>query len=176
MEKVGTILRKTLVLQIQDGVKESGSVFVLSYSRVSASQMDTLRKDLKRLKAHLRVSKNRLAQIALSELKQDPLAGRIAGQTAFIWSSADVVPVSKTIIKFSEQCDGVVVRGGLLEGAVLEPDDIKRLSDLPSREILLSQLLQTMISPVTRLAGSLNAKSRDLLSILKQLSEKKGGT
>ena len=83
--------------------------------------------------------------------------------------------VSKALFKFAEGCDGVQIRGGVLDGAVLTQTDIKRLADLPAKEVLQAQLLGTMIAPLTRLAGSLNAKTRDLLSILKQLSEKKGG-
>ena len=69
----------------------------------------------------------------------------------------------------------VCIAGGLLEGKELNKNDVKKLSDLPSREVLLSMLLSTIQSPLTRLAGALNAKTRDLISVLKQLSEKKGG-
>jgi large subunit ribosomal protein L10 len=63
-----------------------------------------------------------------------------------------------------------------LQGAFLAKEDVSRLSDLPSREVLLAKLLSLMQSPATKLAYILNAKSRDLLSILKQYSEKKGGS
>ena len=78
-------------------------------------------------------------------------------------------------MKFAKGNEGVNVEGGLLDGVFLSQTEVKRLADLPSREDLLAQLLQTILSPMTRLAGVMNAKSRDLLSILKQLSEKKGG-
>ena len=69
----------------------------------------------------------------------------------------------------------VIVQGGLLQGKLIEQADIKKLSELPSRDVLLSMLLSAIQSPLTRLAGALNAKTRDLVSVLKQLSEKKGG-
>ena len=79
------------------------------------------------------------------------------------------------IMEFSKDLDNVNVQGGVLDGRTLNEGDVKRLSDLPPREVLLSTLLGTIQAPLTRLAGALNAKSRDLLSILKQYSEKKGG-
>lgn len=175
MERVGKFVRTNLVGNIKDGVEKSTTTFLLTYSQVSSSQMDTLRKKLKKVGARVFVSKNRLARIALKELKQDVLGEKIKGQTAFIWSNADCVPVSKTLVDFIKGREHVLIQGGFLDGAVLSGDDVKRLSELPSREVLLATLLSVMLSPATRFAGVLNAKSRDLLSILKQLSEKKGG-
>ena len=175
MEKVGNIFRQSSVNVIQDSVKNSSATFVLSYSSVSASKMDALRKDLKRIDAKLCVSKNRLAKIALEGLEHGDLAQKIDAQMAFVWSDGDAVAISKALVNFSKGCDGFLVQGGLLDGAMLANADVQRLSELPPREILLAQLLQTMLSPMTRFAGLLNAKTRDLLSILKQLSEKKEG-
>ena len=175
MESVGKLFRKSLLASVKEGVEKNGSTFLLSYSSVSASKMDKLRKELSRVGADVYVSKNRIAQIALEEMQQPQLAKLITSQTAFVWTDGDAAAVSKTLVKFVDTCQGIAIQGGLLDGAMLDKSAIKRLSDLPSREVLLSQLLQVMISPISRLAGDLNAKTRDLLSILKQLSEKKGG-
>ncbi|HOY10207.1 MAG TPA: 50S ribosomal protein L10 [Candidatus Omnitrophota bacterium] len=175
MGKVGRIYREKLVESIKDGLQKNDNVFLLSYSAVSASQMNDLRKDLKRIGAAVCVSKNRIAQIALKECQQDTLAGRVQNQTAFVWSNADCAVVSKTLMKFLEKCETASVQGGVLSGAVLDKSDVKRLADLPSRDVLLSQLLSVIVSPLSQLASVLNGKTRELLSILKQLSEKKGG-
>lgn len=176
MEKVGKIIRETLVKNIKDKVQNSTTTFVLSYSAVSSSRMGILRKALKKIGAQVHVSKNRIAQIALKELKQEQIAQEIEGQTAFVWTDSDPVSVSKALVNFTKECGTAKIRGGLLEGSYLAQDDVKRLSDLPSREVLLSRVLGVMIAPAQRLMGAMNAKSRDLLSILKQYSEKKGGS
>jgi large subunit ribosomal protein L10 len=175
MENVGRVLRTRLIDDIKEGIKTRNNTFLISYSEVSAAQFNDLRKDLKRIGADVVVSKNRLAGIALKETSQQ-LADTIDGQMAFIWSNADAAAVSKLLKEFSGKCKGVKVAGGLLAGAFLSSYDVERLSSLPSREILLSQLLASLNAPLTRFAGILNAKSQDLLSILKQLSEKKGGS
>jgi len=59
----------------------------------------------------------------------------------------------------------------VLDGAFLTQAEVKTLSDLPSREVLLAKLLGTMSAPLTRFAGALNAKTRDMISILKQKSD-----
>ena len=176
MEKVGKIFRTALLNNVKEKVESSDNIFLVSYSGLSSMKMDSFRKDLRRLGAKVYVSKNRIAQIALQNLKQDKLAENVKGQTAFIWSNADSVTISKSLIKFVEACEGMKIQGGLLGGNILSKEDVKCLSELPSREALIAQLLQLILSPLTRFAGALNAKSQDLLSILKQLSEKKGGS
>ena len=174
-EKVGRILRESLVNNIKEGFENNTSIFFLSYSSVSATQMDSLRKDLKQLGTQVYVSKNRIARIALEELNFKKLAEDIDGQTAFAWSNEDSAEISKVLMKFSKDAKSVSIYGGLLDGAILNKDEIKRLSDLPAKNVLRAQVLQVMLSPLTRLATILNSKTRDLLAILKQLSEKKEG-
>jgi large subunit ribosomal protein L10 len=176
MGKVGKIYRETLVGSVKEGLEKNSSAFLLSFSAVGSSQMDDLRKDLGKVGASVYVSKNRLAKIALKDFKQEALARQVTGQTAFVWSNTDSALISKTLVKYAEKCEGLSIQGLVLDGVLLGQADVKRLSDLPPREVLLAQLLQVILSPLTRLALVLNGKTRDLLSVLKQLSEKKGGS
>ncbi len=172
MKRVGQIFRETLVDRVKSDVNANNSVFLLSYSQVSGVKISDFRKKLKALGASVCVSKNAIAQIALKDLEYASLAEKVTGQTAIICTDAEASEVAKAIVEFEENCECVKIQGGALEGEVLDALDVKKLSELPSREILLSMLLSTIQAPLTRLAGALNAKSRDLLSILSQLSEK----
>jgi len=174
-KRVGQLYREALIKTIKDGFDHNDSVFLFNYDKLSANQVGDLRKTLTQAGAEMHVSKNRIAKIALKELSHEPLAQNLQGQTAFVWSESDSVEISKILVKFAKEFEQVVVQGGVLQGDVLDSSDIYRLSDLPSREVLLCQLLGTIQAPVTQLLGALNAKSRDLLSILKQYSEQKGG-
>jgi len=175
MKKIGQLYRERLVNQVKDGVTDNDNVFLLSYSQVSGLQMSDLRKSLNQTGARMYVTKNSVIQLALKEIEQEQLAEKISGQTALVWGGADSSVVSKILIDFVNESENFVVQGGLLQGKLLEQGDVKKLSELPSREVLLSMLLSTIQAPLTRLAGALNAKTRDLVSVLKQLSEKKGG-
>jgi len=174
-ESIGRIYRKSLVKAIKDGVENSNSTFLVSYTAVSSAQMDALRKELRQIGADVYVSKNRIAKLALKELQQEKLADEVKGQTAFIWSNEDSALITKALVEFAKKNEGVLVKAGLLAGDMLAQADVKRLSELPSKDALRAQLLQIMLAPMTRFAGILNSKSRDLLSILKQLSEKNEG-
>ncbi|OGX06000.1 MAG: 50S ribosomal protein L10 [Omnitrophica WOR_2 bacterium GWA2_47_8] len=172
---VGKSYRSRMVSYIKEGVKNSDSVFLLTYSKISSNQISDLRKNLKKVGAKVYVTKNAFARIALKDLAGAALTERIEGQTAFILTNSDCVEVSKALLKTIKGIEGFKVKGGLLKERILENEDVKRLADLPSREVLLAQLLSIIQAPVTQLLYALNAKSQDLLSILKQLSEKKGG-
>lgn len=174
--KVGEIFRKQLVGAIKDGVEKNQNTFLVSYSGVSAAQMNILRKDLSKKSAKMKVTKSKIARIALKDQPLAPAAADVNNQVAFVHTDSDAAEISKILVKFSKECKGFAVQGGLLEGAFLPKEDVTRLSDLPSREVLIAKLLSLMQSPATKLAYILNAKSRDLLSILKQYSEKKGGS
>ncbi|MBP6342343.1 MAG: 50S ribosomal protein L10 [Candidatus Omnitrophica bacterium] len=174
--KVGEIFRKQLVGAIKDGVEKNQNTFLVSYSGVSAAQMNILRKDLSKKSAKMKVTKSKIARIALKDQPLAPAAADVNNQVAFVHTDSDAAEISKILVKFSKECKGFAVQGGLLDGAFLPKEDVTRLSDLPSREVLIAKLLSLMQSPATKLANILNAKSRDLLSILKQYSEKKGGS
>ncbi len=174
--KVGEIFRKQLVGAIKQGVDEKENTFLVSYRGISASQMNVLRKDLSKKAAKMKVTKSKIAGIALKEMKIEELSNNIQGQVALVHTDSDASEISKILVKFSKECKGFSVQGGFFSGAFLSKTDVHRLSDLPSREVLLSKLLSLMQSPASKLAYILNAKSRDLLSILKQYSEKKGGS
>ncbi len=173
--KVGKIFREKMTGQVKEAVGVNANVFLVSYKNISGPQMNNLRKDLKKVGAQMYVSRNSIIQLALKSAEQESLANRIKGQTALIWCNTDSAVISKLLVKFTKDFEGISLNAGLFSGKLLEKDDIKRLSELPSREVLLAILLRTMLSPATRFAGVLNSKTRDLLSILKQLSEKKGG-
>ena len=175
MKKVGLLYRETLVDQVKKGVTDNDNVFLLSYSCVSGLQMSDLRKSLRQAGADICATKNSVARLALKEVEHEGLSQKVSGQTALVWGGTDSSEISKILIDFIKDSEDIVVQGGLLQGRILEKEDVKKLSELPSREILLAMLFAAIQSPLTRLAGALNAKTRYLLSVLKQLSEKKGG-
>ncbi|MEI7999246.1 MAG: 50S ribosomal protein L10 [Candidatus Omnitrophota bacterium] len=172
--KVGQLYRKSIADNVQDGLTKKSNTFVVTWRGISSSKMSTLRKDLKRKKADVLVSKNSIARLAFKNSNYEDLGKSINGQMAIVLSDSDASEISKVLINFSKKYEGFTVQGGILDGALLNSEEVKTLSDLPSREVLLSKFFGTLQAPVTRFAGALNAKSRDFVSILKQKSEKGG--
>jgi large subunit ribosomal protein L10 len=132
MKRVGQIYRETLIKTIRNRIDENKNIFVLSYTKLSSPRVSELRKDLKRAGASVFVSRNSLARLALKELKQEPLAERLNGQTAFVWSDADAAEISKILVKFAKECKTFAVSGGLLEGSLLDQAHRPKSKDFPS--------------------------------------------
>ena len=172
--KVGQLYRQRIADTIKDGVIKKSNTFVVSWRGISSAKMDSLRKDLKRKKADVLISKTSIARIALKNSNYEDLAKRLNGQIAFVLSDTDASEVSKVLVKFAKDCEGFMVQGGLFNGDIISPEQVKILSDLPSREVLLAKFVGTLWAPVARFAGALNIKTRDFVSILKQKSEKGG--
>ena len=174
-KRVGQIYREKIGADLQNGIKGSSNVFLISYSKLSSMQLSEFRKDLEKAGASAYVLKNRIAQLTLRDLGHEKLAERVSDQTAFVWSNEDSVTISKILMNFAKDLEEVKVKGGILDDRLLEAADVQRLSDLPSKQTLQAMLLGTLQAPLVRLAGALNAKSRELLSILKQYGDQKGG-
>jgi large subunit ribosomal protein L10 len=175
MKKVGHLIRENISDCICQGVQNRVNTFVVGYSKISSPQMNDLRKALSLAGAEMYVSKRRIAQKALESLDFNELSKQIDKQAAFIWSDKESVDVSKVLMKFSESFEDLSVQGAILEGKFIDRGEVKRLSSLPSREVLLTLLVQTIQSPLARLSSVLNGKTRELINLLKQLSEKSGG-
>ena len=111
--KVGKIYREKMSSSIQEGVSNKGNTFVVSFRGISSAKMNVLRKDLKRKKADVVVSKTSVSRIALKEAKFETLSGRVSGQTALVLSNSDASEVSKILVKFAKDYEGFVVQGGL---------------------------------------------------------------
>lgn len=172
MKKVGRLIRESVSDKIRQNVKERGVTFLVSYTKMSSPKMNDFRKALSAAGAKVYVSKNRVAKKALEEIKFSSLIGTIKSQVAFVWSDKDSVEVAKVLVKLSKANEALSIQGGVLDGKAVEQKDVQRLSDLPSREVLLTMLAQCIQSPLSRLVNALNANTRDLIYILKQLSDK----
>jgi large subunit ribosomal protein L10 len=175
MIKIGRIFRDQIVTTIKTGVTDRKNAFVINYSKVGSGPLCSLRKLLQQKNAKMYTSRSALAKIALKDMQLTTIAETLDGSTAFVWSDADPVDVAKVLVKFEEKNEGFVVRAAIVDKNIIKKEDVKRLSELPAKEVLVAQLLGTLQAPMTRLARALNGKTTELLLLLKQLSEKRGG-
>ena len=175
MKKIGKIYRDKITKTIHDGVERQSSAFVINFRNVSSADICTLRKTMQQKNAKVYMARNSLARVGVKGTLIAPIMESMEGQTLFIWTNGDPVDVAKILVKFVGKNENIVIRGGVVTSQLLQKEDVKRLADLPAKEVLLAQLLGTLQAPMTRLARALNGKTVELLSILKQISEKRGG-
>lgn len=162
--------------QIIDSVKqtlEKSSIVVVSHYRgLTVDEINTLRAQLRGAGSGMRVVKNTLARLALKDTPFEGVTEFLSGPTALAYSDDPVGPC-KVLTEFAKKHDKLVVLGGMMEGDVLKPADIDKLSKLPSRELLVAKMLGTMQAPLTNLVQVLNAVPGGLARALDQIRSKK---
>lgn len=103
-----------------------------------------------------------------------PEMGELKGQTAIIIGDKDVAAAAKILKSFTAEFQKPVMKMGVVDHAVVSSDQIKAIADLPSREVLLAQLLGTLQSPAQTLVRLLNEPASALARVLKAKSEQQG--
>ena len=95
------------------------------------------------------------------------------GQSAFAFSYLDAVQIAKLLADAGRKLPQLEIKGGWLNGSPLQPEEIKRLAELPSREQLIAQVVWGMRAPIAGLVGVLQGLLRNLVGVLQAIEEKK---
>lgn len=173
MIKTGSFFRKTVVEGLRKDIGNSESLFVVHYSGLSSVQMTALRTCLKDTKSRLLVAKNALIRRALKDSSIDGLGALFDGQAALIFGEKDVAATSKALTKFVKENQSLIVKGGFYNQRILSAKDIESISQLPSKEILLAQVVGALQSPLAGLVFTLKGSLNKLVIVLNQIKEKK---
>ena len=148
-------------------VNASPFMFVVDYGGLTVDKFEELRKRLRGAGAELHVYKNTLVKKAV-ERAQFPaeLSAALTGQTAVVTGDKDVCATAKVMKTFSSEFERPKMKAGVLDGKYLSADGIKVLADLPSREVLLAQLLGVLQAPASTLVRLLNEPAASLARVL----------
>ena len=147
---------------------------VAGYVGVKTQELNELRLKLRPHKARCQIVKNRLAKIALKNKGIDVgFAEFFKGQSALIIQKGDAVAGLKVIVEFEKSHANMKIRAGVIDGKVFKSGDLKAVAALPSRPVLLSQLLARLQGPLTQFAGAITADLRNLASLLDQVAKQK---
>ena len=145
----------------------------MSFKGVNTQQANVLRRDLSEKDIKLKVVKNSLASIALKEIGVPALGQILEGPSAITVSDNDPVILTKVLTKWSKEISSLKIVGGLIDGEMLSLDDIKTLSAIPSREVVLTQIVFAIQAPMVQLANVFNATASSLCRVLHAIKEKK---
>jgi large subunit ribosomal protein L10 len=168
--------KERLVEELTERLKSTETLIVADYRGLSVSEIDELRGKLIEQGASFTVVKNTLTKRAAEAAGVEPLLALLDGPTAiaFIESGGDPVAVAKALDD-AGKTDVLVVRGGLLEGAEIAADDVKRLAKLPPADMLRAQLVGALAGSLTTVVGLFAAPMRDIVGVIdariKQLEE-----
>ncbi len=166
-------LKKLVVNELISDYKGVNNFIVVSFKGVNTQQANVLRRDLSENDIKLRVVKNSLAAIALKEAGVPALGQMLEGPSAITASDNDPVILIKVLTKWSKEISALKIVGGLIDGEMLSLDDIKTLSAIPSRQVVLTQIVFAIQAPMVQLANVFNATASSLCRVLHAIKEKK---
>jgi len=148
--------KAAVVADVSAQVARSQTLALAEYRGLTVAHLDTLRRQARDKGVYLHVLKNTLARRAVAgtpfEVAQETMVGPL-----IYGFSEDAVAAAKVIADFAKGNDKLVIKGGAYAGKALNAEGVKTLAAVPSKEVLLSQLLGLMQSPVARFARVLAA-------------------
>ena len=154
------------VQALKERLGTAKTAVLTEFRGLTVRQLSDLRKQLKAAAAEYKVVKNRLARLALKDSPLDPLAPHLTGPTGLVFTKQDPVGVARALQAFVRTNPALTIKVGLVEGRLLQPQDLKALADLPSRETLRSQLVGAIQGPMGQLVTLLTAPHRELVRVL----------
>ncbi|MFH2073302.1 MAG: 50S ribosomal protein L10 [Actinomycetota bacterium] len=163
------------VADIKERLANAQAVFLAEYAGLSVTEQQQLRRALRATEGQFKVVKMTLARLAADELGHSDLAELLTGPTGLTFADRDAAATAKALRDFANDHANLTIKGALLSGDVISADQVSELADLPSREVLLSQIAGAFEAPMAKLASLLGAMPRDLATMVQQLIEKMGG-
>ena len=152
-------------------VFDKNVVVVVANNGLSVAQMTDLRSELRKAGASMKVVKNTLAQIAIAKKPAAKIVDLFKGPTALAYSE-DPVAAAKVIDAYSKKNDKLVVLGGAMGAETMNAAGVKALAAMPSREELLGQIVQIIMSPAANLVSAITAPGAQLAGILETLEKR----
>lgn len=152
---------------------ESNSFFITDYQGLNVPDMTLLRKKLRESNVRYLIAKNTLYKLAANKSGLKDFDEHFTGPTAVAFTSDEPSVAAKVLHESYKEKELPRIKVFVVDDQVYQSEDIKRLADLPSREILLSQVVAAVESPLSSLVSSLDAFFTELVGTLDALSEKK---
>lgn len=152
---------------------DSVSVVLTDYRGLNVSQITQLRSQLREAGVEYRVVKNTLTRFAAQKANIDGLDGLLLGPTAIAFDKQDPVAPAKILRSFADKHKALEIKGGVLNGNVIDAEGVDALAKLPSREELLSQVLMRMQGPIYGMAYVLHSTLSSVVYALDAIREQK---
>lgn len=164
--------KEASVAEIAEGFRNSSAVLLTEYRGLTVAQLKELRSNL-RANASYAVVKNTLAKRAFNEAGVSGLDAELVGPTALAFVHGDTVTVAKALRDFAKANDKLVLKGGYFDGAVISAEEVRKLADLETREVLLAKLAGAFKASLFGAAYMFNAPLAQAVRTVDALRQKK---
>lgn len=170
---MATPQKEKIVEEMTDKFGRASSIFLVDFTGMDVNSTTELRRNFRESNIEYRVLKNTLAKISFQHAGIKGMEEYLEGVNAYAISYDDPTLPVKILDKNKEFKEKLKLKAALFEGKVIGSAQVVAIAKLPSRTEMLGQLVSMLNSPMTKLAGTLNASIVKLVNVLKSLEEKK---
>ncbi|HKD94401.1 MAG TPA: 50S ribosomal protein L10 [Gaiellaceae bacterium] len=169
--------KEQVVEELTARLKAADTLLVADYRGLTMPQIDELRSRLLESGARFTVVKNTLTRRAAEAAGTEALLTLLDGPSAiaFLEADGDMVAAAKALADSARETNVLEIRGGILQGRAMTPEEVESLAKLPPEEVLRGQVLGAIVAPLTSLAGLLNAPLQNLVGLVDARIEQLGG-
>ena len=163
--------KRELVAELHDTFGKSDVIVVAHYAGLTVAQMTKLRRNMKAAGGTVKVAKNKLAKLALEGTDSHGISGLFKGPTVLAFSK-DPVSAAKVATTFAKENDKLVILGAAMGKTVLDPNGVRALADLPSLDVLRSQILGLLQANASKIARLVKEPGAQLARVINAHAEK----
>lgn len=164
--------QKTELLdKYKDILRNKGGYLLVNSEKTDTSTVLDLKMKLKNVDANYTVVKNSLFKVALQDTKQPLQTQELDGPTAIIYFDEDPTAPAKLVKEVQKEKELLNAKGGVYEGEFLTEERVMQLAEIPTKEVLLSQLVGTINAPLTGFMNALTGNVKGLTVVLKGISK-----
>ena len=165
--------KEMIVKQLIEKYQSAKSVYFTEYRGLTVAEITQLRNQLRKVGCEYKVIKNTMVTKAMELMKRTEFVPYFVGPVATAFSMQDPAQTAKVLKTFAKEHPWLVIKGGMLADKNLSPKEVEALAQLPSREVLLSQVFAAMQAPVTGFLRVLNGPIGGLVNALSQIQKQK---
>lgn len=167
-------VKEIMMDQLKSELGDARSLLVLDLKGLDATSETQFRSDLRKKKIRLRTVKNTLAGKVLDELGMGGVRKYLAGPSVVAWGGDGIAELAKELSDRVKKLKKPQIKGGIVDGTVIGPDQVEDITKLPSREVLIGRVVSLALAPVQRVVSLANAPAAGLAGQLKAMAEKGG--
>jgi large subunit ribosomal protein L10 len=166
-------VKELMMDQLRSDLGDSRSLLVLDLKDLDANAEHQFRRDLRKKSIRLRVLKNSLARRVFSDLGMDGLSRFLEGPSAIAWGGDGITELAKEVAAKVKTLKKPEIKGGAVEGVVVGPEQVDDITRLPSREVLIGQVIGLLLGPARQALALLSSPSSTVVGQLEALAKGK---
>lgn len=168
MEKqgYGKLCKEKMIGEILADFKERPNFFLTNYMGSSVADLDTVRKSLRQSQSVFFVVKNSALKVVFDKLKLEEVKPLIDGGMGVSLSGEDVIAASKALVGFAKTHEKFKIKCAVIDGKLLTAEKVKELASLPTKDVLLAQVIGGIKAPITGFVGVLAGVLRKFVYVV----------